>query len=142
MAQQKFSNSFREAVWETYGKKCFHCAGELLLVDMRVDHIGPEHLHYGDVVTQVAILADIGLPSDFDILGNGNLAPSCERCNGQKSGSILVGRSVAVALTRIERSRAVLEKNLKRRDLQESWKTYCGRLRDRLTMENFPRKSS
>ena len=100
MARQKFGNNFREALWETYGKKCFYCTGELLLADMGVDHIVPEHLHYADAAKREAALTEIGLPFDFDILGNGNLAPSCERCNGQKSGSVLIGRSAAIALTR------------------------------------------
>src|SRR5262249_55894666 len=103
MAQQKFSNSFREALWETHDKKCFHCSGELLLFDMRIDHIVPERLFY-DATEREAAFKEIGLPSDFDIQGNGNLAPTCARCNGGKSGSVLIGRSTAVALTRIQRS--------------------------------------
>jgi len=123
MAQQKFTNSFREALWETYGKRCFHCTGELLLVDMRVDHIVPEHLHHGDPAGRIAALTEIGLPEDFNICGHGNLAPSCEKCNGQKSGSILIGRAVAVSLTRIQRSLVKLEENLRKkrkaRDLED-----------------------
>lgn len=120
MAQQKFSNSFREALWETHGKKCFHCRRELLFRDMRVDHIVPEHLHDGDADARAAVLSEIGLPSDFDILGQGNLAPSCDDCNSKKSGSILIGSSAAVALTRIKRSFPALEENLKKQRIERS----------------------
>jgi hypothetical protein len=117
MAQQKFGNSFREALWETHGKKCFHCSRELLFVDMRVDHIVPEHLHHGETESRLAVLTEIGVPPDFNILGRENLAPSCGKCNGEKSGSVLIGRSTAVSLTRIERSLPALQANLqKRRD--------------------------
>jgi hypothetical protein len=64
MAQQKFSNSFREALWEAYGKKCFHCTGELLFADMQVDHIIPEQLHRGAVDKRESVLKEIGLPLD------------------------------------------------------------------------------
>jgi hypothetical protein len=43
------------------------------------------------------------------------MAPSCGRCNGQKSGSVLIGRSSAVALTRIAGRLPVLETNLQKR---------------------------
>lgn len=120
MAQQKFSNSFREALWETYGKKCFHCTGELLLADMQVDHIIPEEVHRGTPDRRANVLAEIGLPTDFDILGDGNMAPSCGRCNGQKSGSVLIGRASAVALTRIAERLPILEANLqKKRGVRE-----------------------
>lgn len=111
MAQQRFSNSFREALWETFDKRCFHCSRELLFVDMRVDHIIPEHLHHGEEDDRKAVLAKIGLPETFNILGNENLASSCESCNGRKSGSILIEGSTAVALTRIARKLPTLEAN-------------------------------
>jgi hypothetical protein len=115
MAQQRFGNSFREALWETFGKKCFHCSGELLLVDMQVDHIIPEHFHHGEEDKRKAVLTEVGLPETFDIRGNENLAPSCMNCNGQKGGSVLIGRATAVALTRIERKLSTLEGNLQKR---------------------------
>jgi len=114
MAQQRFGNSFREALWETFGKKCFHCSGELLLVDMQVDHIIPEHFHLGEEDKRKAVLAEIGLPETFDIKGNENLAPSCARCNSQKSGSVLIGGATALALTRIKRRLPALEENLRK----------------------------
>src|SRR5258708_1491768 len=104
MARQKFSNRLREALWETYDKKCFHCTAELLLADMRSDHLIPEQLHHGEPAAREGALAGIGLPPDFQILGHGNLVPSCERCNSQKSGSVLIGGAVAIALTRVERN--------------------------------------
>jgi hypothetical protein len=100
MAQQKFNNNFREALWETYGKKCFHCTGGLLLADMRVDHIIPEHLHHGDRQKREAVLTELGLPLEFDIQGHGNLAPSCDKCNSQKSGNS-IGNYCALSGTEI-----------------------------------------
>jgi hypothetical protein len=61
MAQQKFSNAFREALWETYGKKCFYCTRELLLVDMRVDHVIPEHMHHSIPSARNPVLDEMGL---------------------------------------------------------------------------------
>jgi 5-methylcytosine-specific restriction endonuclease McrA len=115
MAQQKFGNSFREALWETFEKKCFHCSRELLLVDMQVDHIVPEHLHQVGEDQRKAALAGIGLPDTFNILGNENLAPSCVRCNSTKSGSVLTGGATAIALTRIERKLPALDANQKKK---------------------------
>jgi hypothetical protein len=112
MAQQKFSNAFREALWETYGKKCFHCSRELYLFDMRVDHIIPEHLHRGPAARRDAVLAEIGLLPSFNILGSENLAPSCDHCNGRKSGSVLVDGTPRITLTEIRRKLPALEKNL------------------------------
>lgn len=114
MAQQRFTSSFREALWETYDKKCFHGGTELLLLDMRVDHIVPEHLHRGGEEERVSALTTLGLPLDFDILGHGNLVPSCERCNSQKGGLLLIGGAVAIALTRVQRNLPKLEENLKK----------------------------
>jgi hypothetical protein len=111
---QNFSNRFREALWETHGKKCFHCSRELLLVDMQVDHIIPEDLHHGDAETREDILTKLGLPVSFNILGNGNMAPSCARCNSGKSDSVLIGNTVAVALTRLDRSLPSLEERLQK----------------------------
>jgi 5-methylcytosine-specific restriction endonuclease McrA len=115
MAQKRFGNSFREALWETFDKKCFHCGGELLLLDMQVDHIVPEHFHFGEEDKRKSVLAEIGLSETFDIQGNENLAPSCVRCNSQKSGSILVGQATALALTRIKGKLPKLTENLKKK---------------------------
>ncbi|MCP1848400.1 MULTISPECIES: HNH endonuclease [unclassified Bradyrhizobium] len=98
-------------MWETFDKKCFHCSRELPFVDMRVDHIVPERLHHGEEEGRKAVLTKIGLPETFNILGNENLAPSCESCNGRKSGSILIEGATAVALTRIARKLPILEAN-------------------------------
>jgi 5-methylcytosine-specific restriction endonuclease McrA len=115
MAQQKFRNAFREALWETYGKKCFYCTRELLLVDMRVDHVIPEHLHHGIPSVKNPVLNELGLPAGFNILGRENLAPSCDRCNSLKSGDILIGTSPTVELTRIRRTLPKLEENLRKK---------------------------
>ena len=142
MAQQKFNNNFREALWETYGKECFHCTRELLLADMRVDHIIPEHLYHGEAAKLAAVRADIGLPDDFNILGSENLAPSCEGCNGEKSGSILIGRAADIKLTRIQRKLPALERNLRKkrkaRDLEDVLLAVAHSIESgKFTMEEF-----
>jgi hypothetical protein len=113
MAQQKFSFAFREALWETYDGKCFHCTRSLLFRDMQVDHIIPEYLHYADSAEREPQLDRVGLPHDFDILGRGNMAPCCGECNGQKGGLVLIARSSAIALTRIAQKLPEFEKNLR-----------------------------
>lgn len=122
MAQQKFGNRFRQALWETHGKKCFHCSEELLFVDMRVDHLVPEHYHHGAPAAREAMLAEAGLPQDFNILGHENLAPSCANCNDRKAGNVFVGGALIIAITRagkqLHKLRANLDKKTGERALE------------------------
>jgi hypothetical protein len=137
MAQKQFGNRFREALWETFGKKCFHCGRELLFLDMEVDHIVPEHIHLGEEDKRKAALAEIGLPDSFDIQGNENLAPSCAKCNSQKSGSILVGHATALALTRIKHKLPKLDENLKKKKEDRSLEYFLMGVARSLEKGNF-----
>lgn len=75
MSTQRFTNVFREALWQTYRKKCFYCEGELMLADMCVDHVLPEFLARNYTHRQT-ILNRAGIDGKFDILSFENLAPS------------------------------------------------------------------
>jgi 5-methylcytosine-specific restriction endonuclease McrA len=112
MAQQKFSADFRNALWEAHGRRCIYCRKPLLFSDMRIDHVIPEHLVHGDPDRRIAILQGIGLPANFDIQGNANLAPSCEQCNSEKSGDLLIEGTNPVTLTRVAKALSKLQKLL------------------------------
>lgn len=100
MSDQRFTNVFREALWETYHKKCFYCGCELRLADMRVDHVLPEALAK-DYKRRDEIIKHIGIKAGFDILGFENLAPSCSKCNSDKGQTILPDGSLAIFLSKI-----------------------------------------
>jgi 5-methylcytosine-specific restriction endonuclease McrA len=123
MSEQRISNVFREALWETYRKKCFHCSGELLLADMEVDHILPEFL-VRDSKKRIAIFKRVGIDGKFSILGFENLAPSCPGCNSKKGETILADGSLAIHLAKIRDKIPALEEALQKqkssRDLENT----------------------
>jgi hypothetical protein len=120
MSSQRFTNAFREALWDTYGHKCFYCNGELPLSAMQVDHLLPEALTE-DSKALSEIRKRIGLDDSFCITGFENLVPSCSSCNNKKSGLILPPGSIAIfaaiILQRLPALEAALEKKRSEREL-------------------------
>lgn len=112
MSQQSFSNAFRDAFWRVFGKKCLYCGGELLFRAMHIDHVIPERLE-SDASAKATILASIGLPADFNLLSNDNLAPSCFVCNTQKGDLLLPDGSISIHLAKIKAKKSALENALK-----------------------------
>jgi mRNA-degrading endonuclease RelE of RelBE toxin-antitoxin system len=120
MSQQKFENPDREALWDTHGRKCFHCGCALLLLrEMEVEHIIPESLA-DDQQALAELLKRIGLDPGFDVRGFENLAPSCKLCNSRKSDSLLPDRAIVIALTDIKRKLPALEKRLQKQQVARS----------------------
>ena len=122
MSTQSFKNAFREALWETHGKKCFYCGRELLLRDMQIDHVVPEYIN-NNAAERVDLLKKIGLDDAFSITGLENLVPSCSRCNGDKGGALLHVGSVAIQLAkvrdRIPQLKEALKQQRAERDLED-----------------------
>lgn len=123
MSTQHFSNAFREALWETYHKKCFYCGGELLLKAMHIDHLLPENLG-NDAALDAELRQRVGIERSFNILGFENLVPTCLPCNTKKGELILADGSLAIFLAKIKRSmpllEAAIEKKRTERDLEST----------------------
>ncbi len=88
MSTQKFSAAEREAIWLAHGKKCTYTGESLDVSNFHIDHIIPESLTKDPTAFKDKI-AELNLPSDFNIHGYENLLPCCPRANFQKSNLIL-----------------------------------------------------
>src|SRR4051794_11632776 len=77
MSEQRFSNAFREALWEAHLRKCLYCRKDIAFVEMKVDHVIPESAQK-DYKRLLEVRKGLGLGSEFSILGFENLAPSCD----------------------------------------------------------------
>jgi len=122
VSSQRFTNAFREALWETYNRKCFYCSCELLFAQMEIDHLLPEAL--GDDPNALSqILYRVGLDSTFCITGFENLVPSCTDCNGNKSNLILPAGSISIHAARIQGRIPALEDALEKRRSEQDLDT-------------------
>jgi len=100
MSNQEFTPTFREALWKAHNRKCLHCGREILYSELRIDHLLPEYLHYSPFERE-EVLALIGLPAEYDILGKQNLAPSCAGCNEKKGTTILAHGRLAILIAKV-----------------------------------------
>jgi hypothetical protein len=83
-AKRRFSYVERYAIWSCNEKRCWWCKEPLRLPEVTVDHVLPESLLSNDDLRQ-RILADYGLPNDFNINGFENWLPCHNHCNQSKS---------------------------------------------------------
>ncbi len=120
MSEQRFTTQFREALWEAHWEKCIYCKKCIEYKEMRVDHIMPEATLKNCEKWEQA-KKRFSLKVDFDILGYGNLAPSCEGCNGRKSNLELAPGYINILLAeisnRIGRLNELIDKKRQSRDL-------------------------
>lgn len=86
MAKKKFTDIARMAIWVGYHKKCQYCRAPINYNDLHIDHIIAEE-HARDDQRYRALLAELGLPLDFNINSYLNLFPSHAACNLQKSNT-------------------------------------------------------
>ncbi|MDN3585661.1 HNH endonuclease signature motif containing protein [Pedobacter aquatilis] len=87
MSRNPIDSIRRTAIWNTYNNKCFYCHRELEYFDIQIDHIIPERFAR-DRAGLNNIIAEYGLPIDFDLNSPANLVPSHSRCNNRKSGQL------------------------------------------------------
>ena len=100
MAQERFSDIHRRALWEAHRKRCLYCREPLLFKELVIDHVIPEK-----TAKDANQLADLrishGLGADFDIVGDENLAPACHACNIGKTDYLLSPERAALILTQV-----------------------------------------
>lgn len=83
----KSSSYLRNAIFQSYGKKCVYCGCGLLQRNMHIDHILPSKLSDNceeDVKEYVLELKKIGFVSDCIE----NYLPTCSSCNISKSNNV------------------------------------------------------
>lgn len=119
MAQQQFTDTFRECLWRTHGQRCFYCDQPIRFIDFEVDHLFPEYLinnpkELGELLTKY------GLDSNFDIKSHENLAPSCAPCNSKKGDIILPVGQVAILLAKIASKLDGVTKCIERKQQERS----------------------
>lgn len=88
MGKKSFSAAERWAIFTVHGDKCYLCNCPIDLVTMEVDHIIPESLET-EPERFAKIRVDFGLPEDFNLNSYENWLPSCRKCNGDKSSTVL-----------------------------------------------------
>lgn len=87
MAKRQFSAAERYAVYTAHSEKCYMCGKPIDLFSMEVDHVIPETL-LKDPTRLTTILANYGLPADFDLQSFANWLPACRPCNNQKRSRV------------------------------------------------------
>jgi 5-methylcytosine-specific restriction endonuclease McrA len=112
VADQRFTQAFREALWRAFGQSCFYCELPLDYSAMEIDHLIPESTSRSDLVT---IKGRLGLPSSFSTTGYENLAPACSTCNARKRALPLADGALMIKLAEIAAARPRLLKELERR---------------------------
>jgi 5-methylcytosine-specific restriction endonuclease McrA len=101
VAQQRFSDIHRRALWEAHRKRCLYCGRPLLFKELVIDHVIPEKI--AKDANQVDTLRIThGLSAGFDIAGDENLAPACHACNLDKIDRLLSPERAALIFTQIE----------------------------------------
>ena len=101
MAQQRFSDVHRRALWEGRRKRCLYCGKPLLFKELVIDHVIPEKIaKNAQQVDDLRITH--GLGAGFDIAGDENLAPACHACNTDKIDRVFSPEHAALILTQVE----------------------------------------
>lgn len=111
MSRQKFDAVTREAFWDAYDRKCVYTSEVLDLHTMHIDHVIPESL-LDDRPELDRVLADLGLPADFDIQGFGNLVAAKTQRNLQKGDLLLSTASLRFFLDIANARKRRVEENI------------------------------
>lgn len=78
----------REALLSAWDDRCYWCKQSATFRDVDIDHVVPQDLKG---VHLLRVLADLGLPKDFDLHDPANLAPIHKTCNGEKRNAFDTG---------------------------------------------------
>lgn len=84
MARQRFSNIDRRAFFEAHHGKCAYCSKVISYGEMELDHLVPIKLA-DDATKRAGVLAELCLPSNFDLGADTNILVACNPCNLKKS---------------------------------------------------------
>lgn len=96
---------------------------------MEIDHVIPESLS-DDKERFVRAMADLGLPSDFDLNSYENWLPICRNCNSKKrslifNSSLLVQRNLQVAAQKAFKARELEREVVHKHSLNRAVNTVC-----------------
>lgn len=80
MSTTRFPTTTRAALWQANERRCFYCGDPVAFAALEIDHIIPEG---GADCRQ--LIAELGLPQDFDMQSSHNLVPTHAHCNRRKS---------------------------------------------------------
>lgn len=123
MARYRFSAAERYAVFTVHNEKCWLCGEPIGLLETEVDHVIPETL-IGDAAL-TTVLAELGLPANFDINSFANWMPAHQRCNREKSDAVfrpspLIQLKLQSAADRADRSKALHDEYLSDRKISRA----------------------
>lgn len=115
MANQKFSDKFRECLWKVHKEKCLYCENPIRFFDLEIDHLIPEYLIDNPEEFELK-KTEYGLEKTFDIQGVENLAPSCSKCNNSKSSNFFTIGQTAIFLAKIKARKNAFDECLNSKD--------------------------
>ena len=87
MSRYNFSSEQRIALWRAYDQRCAYCHEPVMLGDLTIDHILPEHLEEKPDELQ-RIITRFNLGEAFSINDYCNWAPTHFGCNVRKDASV------------------------------------------------------
>jgi hypothetical protein len=121
MSRQKVGFAMRSSLWKAHEQKCAYCGEYVSLAELQADHIIPEAV-WSDP-SLAGLLADLDLPSDFDLTSPSNLLPAHGRCNRLKMDDVYKLGALHFYLARAEKKApqiAELIASLKRHEKRET----------------------
>lgn len=129
LSEYQFNQHQRFAVFTTHGPKCYINNCPIDMQTMEIDHVIPEFL-VADRARLDQVIADLGLPSDFDVNSYENWLPSCRKCNSQKSNlifesSLLLQRHLQVAANKAAKARELEQEAVTKLALSRAINTIC-----------------
>ncbi len=129
LSEYQFTQHQRFAVFTVHGPKCYINNCPIDMQTMEIDHVIPEFLA-ADRVRLDHVIADLGLPSNFDVNSYENWLPSCRKCNGQKRDmifkpSLLLQRHLQVAAKKAAKARELEQEAVTKIALGRAINTIC-----------------
>ncbi len=127
MTKRRFSDAERYAVYTVHGEKCYMCREPIDLLTMEVDHIIPETL-LEDPRRLATILAEYGLPVDFDLQSFANWQPACGPCNNRKRSSVFnptprIQLELQIAEEKAPKAAALAAERVNAQKASKAWNT-------------------
>jgi 5-methylcytosine-specific restriction endonuclease McrA len=124
---KQFSDEERYAVYTVHGEKCYLHGEPIDLFSMEVDHIIPERLlkHPAELSS---VLAQFGLPPDFNLQSFANWLPACGPCNTRKRAHVftpspLIQLHLQIARDKAQQAAELASKRINSRVAARAWNT-------------------
>lgn len=118
MSKFPVPTQMRIAIWRAHAKKCLYCGELINFGELDIDHVIPETLK-DDSVELARIVAEFGLPSEFNLNSILNLVPAHRRCNIAKSGQLFNAATARFYLDIASRKEAAVLRQIDSLKLQD-----------------------